>query len=41
MQILIVVPQQIEDARIIRPSDDEICSFQEAVKCRPPELDGV
>ena len=39
--ILIVVLQQMDDARDKRSSDGEIHLFKEAVKCRHPTLDGV
>ena len=39
--LLIVVLQQIDGARVRRPTDEEIHSFKDAVKSRHPRLDGV
>ena len=39
--ILLVVLQQMDDARVKRLSDGEIHLFKEAVKSRHPRLDGV
>ena len=39
--ILIVVLKQIDNAKVMRPTDVEIHLFKDAVKYRHPMLDGV